>query len=66
MTPQQLVVRTAASDAGRDPMFITPAIWLFVMTGRTRDDVEEALSTAAQEPPWKGRSRKRSRTSGSA
>jgi hypothetical protein len=28
-------------------MFIAPAIWLFVMTGRTRDDVEEALSTAA-------------------
>src|SRR6202165_3404020 len=39
------VVRTAASDAGRDPMSITPAVWLFVMTGRTRDDVEEALNS---------------------
>jgi phthiodiolone/phenolphthiodiolone dimycocerosates ketoreductase len=39
------VVRTAASDAGRDPMSITPAAWLFVMTGRTRDDVEEALNS---------------------
>ena len=39
------VVRTAASDAGRDPMSITPAVWLFVLTGRTRDDVEEALNS---------------------
>ena len=39
------VVRTAASDAGRDPMSIIPAAWLFVITGRTRDDVEEALNS---------------------
>src|SRR3979490_1351873 len=39
------VVRAAASDAGRDPMSITPAAWLFVMTGRTRGDVEEALDS---------------------
>src|SRR6202165_3772071 len=39
------VVRTSASDARRDPMSITPAAWLFVMTRRTRDDVEEALDS---------------------
>src|ERR1700694_172153 len=39
------VVRTAASDAGRDPMSITPAVLLYVITGRTRDDVEEALNS---------------------
>jgi phthiodiolone/phenolphthiodiolone dimycocerosates ketoreductase len=39
------IVRAAASDAGRDPMSITPAVWLFVMTGRTRGDVEEALNS---------------------
>jgi phthiodiolone/phenolphthiodiolone dimycocerosates ketoreductase len=38
-------VRTAASDAGRDPMSITPAAWMFVLTGRTHDDVEEALNS---------------------
>src|SRR3981189_1461229 len=38
-------LRTAASAAGRDPMSIPPAIWLFVLTGRTRDDVEEALNS---------------------
>jgi phthiodiolone/phenolphthiodiolone dimycocerosates ketoreductase len=26
-------------------MSITPAVWLFVSTGRTRDDVEEALNS---------------------
>ncbi|GAB89189.1 LLM class flavin-dependent oxidoreductase [Gordonia rhizosphera] len=40
-------VRTAASDAGRDPMSITPAVWLMVVTGRSRDDVDEALSSEA-------------------
>jgi phthiodiolone/phenolphthiodiolone dimycocerosates ketoreductase len=39
------VVRAAASDAGRDPMSIIPAILVFVLTGRTRDDVEEALNS---------------------
>lgn len=40
-------VRTAASDAGRDPMSITPAVWLFVVTGRSRDEVEETLNSDA-------------------
>ncbi|WP_420715810.1 LLM class flavin-dependent oxidoreductase [Mycobacterium sp. 663a-19] len=40
-------VRTAASDAGRDPASITPAISAFVITGRSRDDVEQALNCAA-------------------
>ena len=39
------VVRSAASDVGRDPMSITPAIWLMVVTGRTRNDVDEALDS---------------------
>ncbi|OBJ50094.1 LLM class flavin-dependent oxidoreductase [Mycobacterium asiaticum] len=39
------VVRAAASDAGRAPMSILPALQLFVVTGRTRDDVEEALDS---------------------
>lgn len=38
-------VRTAASDAGRDPMSIIPAVWLTVLTGRRRDDVDEALES---------------------
>jgi phthiodiolone/phenolphthiodiolone dimycocerosates ketoreductase len=38
-------VRTAASDAGRDPMSITPAGWLFVVTGRSRDAVDETLGS---------------------
>jgi phthiodiolone/phenolphthiodiolone dimycocerosates ketoreductase len=40
-----VVVRAAASDAGRDPMAVMPAIWLFVVTGNTRDDVAETLSS---------------------
>lgn len=40
-------VKTAASDAGRDPTSITPAVWLFVVTGRSHDEVEETLSSAA-------------------
>jgi phthiodiolone/phenolphthiodiolone dimycocerosates ketoreductase len=40
-------VRTAASDAGRDPMSITPAVWLFVVTGGSRDDVDETLNSNA-------------------
>jgi phthiodiolone/phenolphthiodiolone dimycocerosates ketoreductase len=39
------VVRSAASDAGRDPMSIVPAMWLFVVTGRTSADVDEALGS---------------------
>jgi phthiodiolone/phenolphthiodiolone dimycocerosates ketoreductase len=40
-------VRTAASDAGRDPMSITPAVCLFVVTGRSRDEVDETLNSDA-------------------
>ena len=39
------VVRSAASDAGRDPMSIIPALQMFVVTGRTRDEVDEALDS---------------------
>jgi phthiodiolone/phenolphthiodiolone dimycocerosates ketoreductase len=39
------VVRSAASDAGRDPMSILPALQVFVVTGRTRDDVDAALDS---------------------
>jgi phthiodiolone/phenolphthiodiolone dimycocerosates ketoreductase len=39
------VVRAAASDAGRDPMSIIPAVFLPVITGRSRDDVDEALDS---------------------
>jgi phthiodiolone/phenolphthiodiolone dimycocerosates ketoreductase len=49
-TPQEYarrleVVRTAASDAGRDPMSIVPAMCLPVVTGRTRGEVDEALES---------------------
>lgn len=37
-------LRTAASDAGRDPMAITPALNRAVVTARSRDEVDEALS----------------------
>ena len=40
-------VRSAASDAGRDPMAVTPAALVGVVTGRTDDDVEEALDCDA-------------------
>ncbi|WP_430755363.1 LLM class flavin-dependent oxidoreductase [Mycolicibacterium septicum] len=39
-------VRSAASDAGRDPMAITPALWMMVVPGRTPDDLDEALDSA--------------------
>jgi len=38
-------VRTAASDAGRDPMAIVPAMWIAVLTGRSRGEVDEALES---------------------
>lgn len=38
-------VRTAASDAGRDPMAITPALWIGVVAGRSRGEVVEALES---------------------
>jgi phthiodiolone/phenolphthiodiolone dimycocerosates ketoreductase len=40
-------VKTAASDAGRDPTSVTPAVWLFVVTGRSHHEVEEILSSDA-------------------
>lgn len=40
-------VQAAASDAGRDPMSITAAGLFFVMTGRSRDEVDEALASHA-------------------
>jgi phthiodiolone/phenolphthiodiolone dimycocerosates ketoreductase len=40
-------VHTAASDAGRDPSAILPALSLFVITGRTPGDVEQTLTGTA-------------------
>ena len=42
-------VRTAASDAGRDPTVITPANLMVVVTGRSHDDVDEALNSVAMK-----------------
>ncbi|MGV0713776.1 LLM class flavin-dependent oxidoreductase [Mycolicibacterium sp. XJ662] len=39
------VVRAAASDAGRDPMTIVPALWVMVVTGRTAGEVDDALES---------------------
>jgi phthiodiolone/phenolphthiodiolone dimycocerosates ketoreductase len=39
------IVRSAASDAGRDPMAIVPASYVFVVTGRSRDEVDEAFGS---------------------
>lgn len=38
-------IRSAASDAGRDPRAITPAGFLFVVTGKDDDAVTEALES---------------------
>src|SRR6202163_3892411 len=38
------VIRSAASDAGRDPMAITPAFWMPVFAGQSQDAVDEALN----------------------
>jgi phthiodiolone/phenolphthiodiolone dimycocerosates ketoreductase len=40
-------VQAAASDAGRDPACVTPAVYLFVITGRSPGEVEEALCSDA-------------------
>jgi phthiodiolone/phenolphthiodiolone dimycocerosates ketoreductase len=40
-------VKTAASNAGRDPSSVIPALSIFVVTGRSRDDVEESLNSDA-------------------
>ena len=42
-------VRAAASDAGRDPQAITAAKLLFVVTGRSRGEVDEALGSPAMK-----------------
>jgi phthiodiolone/phenolphthiodiolone dimycocerosates ketoreductase len=39
------VVRDAAADAGRDPMSVTAATGLFVVTGHTPAEVDEALGS---------------------
>jgi phthiodiolone/phenolphthiodiolone dimycocerosates ketoreductase len=39
------IVRTAASDAGRDPEAIVPALWVSIVTARSRDEVDEALDS---------------------
>ncbi|WP_405164645.1 LLM class flavin-dependent oxidoreductase [Nocardia sp. NBC_01499] len=38
-------MRTAASDAGRDPMSVTPAAMIFVITGSTRAHVAETVDS---------------------
>jgi phthiodiolone/phenolphthiodiolone dimycocerosates ketoreductase len=38
-------VRAAASDAGRDPLAIVPAILMPILTGLSRDDIDEALES---------------------
>ena len=40
-------VKTAASDAGRDPASITPALSIYIATGSSRDDVDEMLNSTA-------------------
>jgi phthiodiolone/phenolphthiodiolone dimycocerosates ketoreductase len=40
-------VKTAASNAGRDPSSITPALSIFIVTGRSCDDVEQMLNCDA-------------------
>jgi phthiodiolone/phenolphthiodiolone dimycocerosates ketoreductase len=49
-TPQEYAqrldaVRSAASDAGRDPMAIVPAMWFMVVAGRSRAEVDDALES---------------------
>jgi phthiodiolone/phenolphthiodiolone dimycocerosates ketoreductase len=39
------VVRSAASDAGRDPMAILPAVEFLVVTGPSREAVDDALNS---------------------
>jgi len=39
------IIRTAASDAGRDPMAITPAFWMPVIASPSRAAVDEALNS---------------------
>lgn len=39
------VVRDAASDAGRDPLAVVPANLFYVVTGRSRGEVDDALNS---------------------
>jgi phthiodiolone/phenolphthiodiolone dimycocerosates ketoreductase len=41
------IIQSAASDAGRDPMAITPALWMPVVAAANRNDVDAALATTA-------------------
>ncbi|MDX1887277.1 LLM class flavin-dependent oxidoreductase [Mycolicibacterium sp. 120270] len=43
------VVRTAASDSGREPASVRAANFLYVVTGRTRDDVDEAIDSVTMK-----------------
>ena len=38
-------VRVAASDAGRDPMAITPALIRFIVTGKTRGEIDDVVNS---------------------
>jgi phthiodiolone/phenolphthiodiolone dimycocerosates ketoreductase len=38
-------VRAAASDAGRDPMAITPALIRFIVTGKTRGEIDDVVNS---------------------
>jgi phthiodiolone/phenolphthiodiolone dimycocerosates ketoreductase len=42
-------VRAAASDAGRDPLSIVGAMFFFTVTGRNRQEVDEALESTAMK-----------------
>jgi phthiodiolone/phenolphthiodiolone dimycocerosates ketoreductase len=42
-------VRVAAADSGRDPMSILPAVVRTVVTGRSRDDVDEVLDSVVMK-----------------
>jgi phthiodiolone/phenolphthiodiolone dimycocerosates ketoreductase len=42
-------VRTAASDAGRDPQSIAAATFFFTVTGRNRQEIDDALESTAMK-----------------
>jgi phthiodiolone/phenolphthiodiolone dimycocerosates ketoreductase len=42
-------VRAAASDAGRNPQSIAAATYFFVITGRNRQDIDDALESTAMK-----------------
>lgn len=49
-TPQEYaakldIIRSVASDAGRDPSAITPALWIPCVTGHSRGEVDEAMDS---------------------